>query len=198
MRYRTAAPIFTKTMKNKNAKPKVCLSHSQDTLMRKSQIQMGENIIILFIFFVLLVFAIVFFTRLQSAKTEQKIDVDVTGRGLQIAQRVSFLPEVQCTKDNAEVFSGCYDEYSVKALAKLAEKGENSQYYYSIFGNSNISIKKIFPGNNELSNVIYENPKKDYTSITTTNVPISLCSFKSASSRKGDCSFAVLKVEVYN
>ncbi len=165
---------------------------------KKAQIQMGENVIILFIFFVLLIFAVVFFTRIQSAKTQQQIDIDVTGRGLQIAQRISFLPEVQCTKDNAEIFAGCYDEYSIRALNSLAEKGENREYYYTMFGFSKVSVNKLFPAQSEFPYIIYDNTKEDYTSIITTNVPISLCNFTSLESRKGECSFAVLKVEVYN
>lgn len=166
----------------------------------KGQIQMGENIIILFIFFVLLIFAAVFFTRIQSSKTEQKIEADVTGRGLQIAQRVSFLPEVQCTKENAEIFPGCYDEFSMAALNITAKERENREYYYNLFGFSVISVRKIFPISIPPAEpyIIYNNTKEKYTSITAANVPIALCSFISSESRKGDCSFAVLKVEVYN
>src|SRR3989344_8041936 len=113
-------------MKEMNKKNKKRLS-------RRSQIQMGENVIIIFIFFILLIFAVVFFMKIQGAKTKQKIDIDVTGRGLQIAQKVAFLPEVQCTKDNAEIFSGCYDKYSIKALDAISGTNENKEFYYDIF-----------------------------------------------------------------
>lgn len=170
-------------MKNKNIKSK------------KSQIQMGENVIIIFIFFILLIFAIVFFTKIQGAKTKQAIDIDITGRGLQIAQKVSFLPEVQCTKDNAEIFSGCYDEYSIKALDAISGTKEHREYYYDVFGFSTVSVKKIFPvkeGDNPPL-VLYNNTKGNYTSIIVSNIPISLCDFLN----EKKCSFGVLKVEVY-
>ncbi len=161
---------------------------------KKSQIQMGENVIIIFIFFILLIFAVVFFMKIQGAKTRQAIDIDVTGRGLQIAQKVAFLPEVQCTKDNAEIFSGCYDEYSIMALNTTSGTKEHREYYYDVFGFSTVSVRKIFPEDeNQKTLVLYNNTKGNYTSIIVSNVPISLCNF--LSDKK--CGFGVLKVEVY-
>ncbi len=163
--------------------------------MKKAQIQMGENVIILFIFFILLVFAVIFFTKIQSAKVEQKVSEDVEGRGLQIAQRVSFLPELQCTKDNAPIL-GCYDEYNIAALDVLARRGENRDYYFDTFGYSVVSVYRVFP-QVDSPLLIYSNPKDNFTSVLTTNTPITLCNFID-DTEKGDCSFAVLKIEVYN
>lgn len=160
---------------------------------------MGENIIILFIFFLLLIFGVVFYSRIQSAKTEQKIAVDVEGRGLQIAQKISFLPELQCTKDNAEIAAGCYDLFSAEALKNLAANGQNTEYYSDIFGFSKVSIKEIFPEEKD-AYVIYDNKKETYNSILTTNTPITLCDFVTDLEfrEQGKCSFAVLKVEIYD
>jgi len=157
---------------------------------------MGENIIILFIFFVLLIFAIVFFARLQGAKTDKAIEEDVEGRAVQIAQRIAFLPEVQCTRENAEIFPDCYDEFSLRALQKLSGDLGTTSYYFDLFGNSIISVKKLFPVVNDTL-IVYNNPKTEFTSITTSNTPITVCDFRSTL-RKGLCSFGVLKVEVYN
>ena len=174
-------------MKEMNKKNKKRLS-------RRSQIQMGENVIIIFIFFILLIFAVVFFMKIQGAKTKQRIDIDVTGRGLQIAQKVAFLPEVQCTKDNAEVFSGCYDEFSIKALDAISGTKEHREYYYDLLGFSSVSVRKIFPAEEDQKPlVLYNNTKGNYTSIIVSNVPISLCNFL----ENKKCSFGVLKVEVY-
>jgi hypothetical protein len=163
---------------------------------KKAQIQMGENVIILFIFFILLIFAVVFFTKLQSAKVQQTKDIDVTGRGLEIAQKVALLPELQCTKDNAEIFPGCYDEFNLRAIDSLAQEGENTEYYIDLFGFSTISIRKIFPSQQDPL-LVYNRTKDDYESIIVTNTPITLCNFLTTSSDKGDCSFAVVRIEVY-
>ena len=162
----------------------------------KAQIQMGENVLILFIFFILLIFAVVFFTKIQATKTQQRQDTDVSGRGLQIAQRVAFLPELQCTKDNAEIFPGCYDEFNLRSLDTLTRNGENTEYYIDVFGFSTISIRKVFPAAGDPL-LVYNRTKDDFASIIVTNTPITICNFLTGTSDKGDCSFAVLRVEVY-
>jgi hypothetical protein len=60
-----------------------------------------------------------------------------------------------------------------------------------------VTIKAIYPEEGE-PYLVYDRTKEDYTSIITTNVPITLCDFVSSQSDKGFCSFGVLKVEVYN
>jgi len=164
--------------------------------MKKAQIEMTENIIILFIFFILLIFAVVFFTRIQSTQSAQKIEEDIEGRALQIAQRVQFLPEIQCTKENVPTAANCYDEFSLGALTILAERGENLEYYFTLFGFSTITIKIIFPFTED-SFVIYDRPKEDFGFKTQSNVPVTICDFRTGST-KGICNFGVLTVDVYN
>ena len=161
---------------------------------KKAQMQLGENVIILFIFFILLIFAVVFFTRLQKTTTQNKISEDIEGRGLEISRRIQFLPEFQCSKGNVEIREGCYDEYSILGLEQL--EAENNAFYYDIFGNSRVSIQKIFPGK-ENPHVIYERAIGNASNIITTNTPITLCNFVDPNYPKGKCSFGVLKVEVF-
>ena len=181
-------------------------------LKNKAQIQMTENVIILFIFFILLIFAIVFFTRIQSGKQEIKISEDIQNRGLQIAQTISTLPELRCTKKAVTVL-GCYDQANALALQSLVE--QNNGYYFDQFSYSTVSIVKIFPesedeqitaydvnGNPILVSgsspiVIYNNPKANFTSLIPTQLPMLLCDF-TESTEKGDCSFAILNINVYS
>ena len=53
--------------------------------MKKAQVQISENIIILFIFFILLIFSIVFFARIQVAKERVSGDSDIELKALEIA-----------------------------------------------------------------------------------------------------------------
>ena len=147
---------------------------------------MTETIIILFIFFILLVFAIVFFARIQGAQTEKAVSKDVSGRALQVLQKVLFLPEIQCSTSLSET-SSCYDEYSVQALARVASRGENALYYSDLFGNSNISIKKLYPVEEEPI-MIYSNPLGEDSNINPFRMPILLCDYNSDFARE-DCSF---------
>lgn len=161
---------------------------------------MSENVLILFIFFILLVVGIVFFTKIQGAKTEQVVSTAVEGKGLQIAQQIASLPEIQCTKDNAREAGQCYDEVALQALSNLQLSGESPAYYQRLFGFSAIVVTKLFPNtkfiNGQEQLVIYNNTKEGNPSITATFIPITVCNYLSGSVR--DCSFGVLKVEVYN
>ena len=154
---------------------------------------MTENVIILFIFFILLIFAIVFFTRIQTGKQEIKISEDIQNRGLQIAQSISTLPELRCTKKAVTVL-GCYDEANALALQSLVE--QNNDYYFDQFSYSTISINEIFPEVREPI-VIYDNKKANFTSLIPTQLPMLLCDF-TESTEKGACSFAILNINVYS
>lgn len=162
---------------------------------RKAQVQMGENVIILFIFFILLVFGIVFFTRIQTAQSAQKISQDVQGRGIEIAQKIAFLPEIQCSKTSVEQYA-CYDEVSLEALRGMTANGKTSEYYYPLLGYSTISIQNIFPVKQDPI-LIYNNTKPDYTSSIATFLPVVICNY--LESPQGDaCRFGVLDINVYN
>jgi hypothetical protein len=164
--------------------------------MKKAQIQMSENVIILFLFFILLAFGVVFFTKVQGAKTEMQVQEDIQGRALQTAQKVTFLPEIQCSKDNV-VTSDCYDLFNLLAMSRLAERGESHTYYASLLGNAIMTVYAVFPINATEPFVIYNNSKENYTSINTAYIPIRVCNFAS-NTAEDDCTFSVLKSEVYN
>ena len=161
--------------------------------MNKAQIQMTENVIILFIFFILLIFAIVFFSKIQSGKQEVKISEDIQNRGLQIAQSISSLPELRCTKKAVTVL-GCYDKANALALQSLVE--QNNQYYFDQFKYSTVSINEIFPVENDPI-VIYNNKKENSSNVIPTQLPMLLCDF-TVSTEKGACSFAILNINVYS
>ena len=93
------------------------------------------------------------------------------------------------------IFPGCYDLNSLKASSELSKKGENTVAYTLLFGNSKISVERLFPLTEEPF-VVYDNSKEDYSYITTTHSPIVVCDY-TISSRRGVCSFSVLKIEVY-
>ncbi len=164
------------------------------TNMKKAQIQMSENVIVLFLFFILLAFGIVFYSNVHSISTQQTANTAAEGRGLEVAQQVMALPELQCTSNGVEI-SGCYDEESAIALNAISQDSGYTDHYYSEFGYATISIQELYPTQGGLL-VIY-NDTKPAKVITPTFVPFVLCNFLDPSGNK-QCNFAVLEIETYD
>jgi hypothetical protein len=165
-------------------------------MKKNAQIQMGENVIILFIFFILLIFGVVFYTKIQSGKVQQDISEDIEGRGLQIAQQVLFLPELQCTRDGVEI-PDCYDLYAMKSFSELSPNPSFRDAYVDLFGFTTITVFSIFPNKDDGEIVLYDNAKTDFTSKLPYYSPIIICDFSKNTEQKV-CNFGVLKVDVYN
>lgn len=163
---------------------------------RNAQIQMGENVIILFIFFILLIFGVVFFTKIQSTKVQQDISEDIEGRGLQIAQQVLFLPELQCTRDGVEI-PDCYDSKSIDAFSDLSSTSDFRDAYADLLGFTTITVSILFPKDDGAGDIIlYDNAKTDFISKIPYYSPIIICDFSKSAEQKV-CSFGVLRVDVY-
>ena len=151
---------------------------------------MGESVAILFIFFVLLVFGFVFYMNVMKGSAKVDIEENIELKAIGIAQRASFLPELQCSEENVRV-ENCIDLLKLQAAADLLRS--NNIYYYDIFEFSDIKVRRIFPdytGQNEW--LLYSNPLADYTNKLSTFLPSSLFNPKT---KKYD--FAILVVEVY-
>jgi len=117
---------------------------------KKAQIQMGESIAILFIFFILVVFGFVFYMNIMKGSAKIEIEENIQLKAIGIAQEVSFLPELQCSEENVRV-EDCIDLMKLDAASKLLK--DNSIYYYDIFEFSKIWVEEVFP--NEGTNGTY-------------------------------------------
>lgn len=158
---------------------------------RKSQIQMGESIAILFVFFILLVFGFVFYTYIMRGSAKVETEENIQLKAIGIAQKASFLPELQCSEDNVRV-ENCIELIKLGAASSLLT--QNSIYYYDIFEFSDIKVKRIFPEYSNEPNewYLYRNPLANYTNKLSTFMPSSLFNPKT---KKYD--FGILIVEVY-
>ena len=155
----------------------------------KSQIQMGESIAILFIFFILVVFGFVFYMNIMKSSAKVEIEENIQLKAIGIAQKASFLPELQCSEENVRV-EDCIDVLKLEFASGLLE--ENNIYYYDLFEFSNITVKRIFPPEIEKTWHLYNNTLTGYRNKLSTFIPVSLFN---PDSKKYD--FGILTVEVY-
>ncbi len=111
---------------------------------KKGQIRMTETIAVIFIFFILLVFAIIFYGRYQKVAFQEKQELDFANKAIEITTKVLFLPELTCSKGEAEKEDYCFDMLKLRYLKGLSEA--NLDYYFDLFSYSQIFVYEIYPG----------------------------------------------------
>ena len=66
--------------------------------MKKSQIQIGETIAVLFVFFLLVVIGFIFYVGVIKDSIVSEKDELSQLKSIEIAQKVLYLPELQCSE----------------------------------------------------------------------------------------------------
>ena len=152
---------------------------------RKSQIQIGETIAVLFVFFILIVMGFLFYVKVIKSNIEIEQEELSQLRSVGIAQRIMFLPELQCSEDNI-VIDNCIDILKLDSAQSIMK--ENEIYYYDLLEFSEINISQIYPDEAEWN--VYSRKTENFRSKFVTNVPISL--YDPATRKHG---FGVLTIE---
>lgn len=125
---------------------------------RKAQMQMMETIGVLFIFFVLVLFGIIFYFKYQQIALQEKQEELVVARAMDTTLQALFLPELQCSRGEAEPEDNCIDLVKLRAWNETREKYIDD-YYFNLFSYSRIYVEEIYPGNETW--VLYEREKVD-------------------------------------
>jgi len=158
---------------------------------KKAQIKMFETIAILIIFFILLMFGFMFYSRVQKSSYESEIEKSVVLQAVEVSQVISLLPELQCSKGRNIPESQCIDQLKLSAATEVIN--QNRQDYFDLFSYSNIYIEKIYPlDSGENTFILYDFPKNQDNGKISTQFPISL---KNPITNK--YYFAVLYVDIY-
>ncbi|MBD3249778.1 hypothetical protein GF336_07060 [Candidatus Woesearchaeota archaeon] len=126
----------------------------------KAQVKMFETIAILVVFFFLLGIGFMFYARIHSASTRAEQREQSVLKAVEIAQIASHLPELEYTFNNDP--KGYIDFYKIDGANKTIN--ENTAYYFTLFGNSRITINQTYP--EEKSWVIYDLPRGESSFLT--------------------------------
>ncbi len=155
---------------------------------KRSQIQIGETVAVLFVFFVLIVIAFLFYARVMKSNANAEVDEYSQLASISISQRVMFLPEIQCNQDNVEEISNCVDRLKLEAAQDTMKK--NPLYYYDFFQFSEINVSQVYPKGPTYT--LYSKKMEKFRDKFVTNVPVSLYD-----SSARTYSFGVLTIETY-
>ena len=137
---------------------------------KKSQIQIGETIAVLFVFFLLVVIGFIFYVGVIKDSIVSEKDELSQLKSIEIAQKVLYLPELQCSEGVVKEKENCIDTLKLEAAEQIIQK--NELYYFDVFEFGNIYVKDIYPEPNEWK--IYSKITDDFKSNFSTNIPVSL------------------------
>lgn len=158
---------------------------------KKAQMQMGESIFVVIIILLLIIFGIVFASNAQKDEIVKKNAEFQELDAITLSKYASSLAELQCSLLDVTELS-CLEIDKMTAFVNVTEKYPeiSAEYYFSQFGNANITVQEIYPENRTWN--IYYNGLEDgeIGSTKRTAIPVSL--YDGITKRK---SFGVLIID---
>jgi len=159
------------------------------TKQKKSQMQIGETVAVLAVFFIILIIAATFYFNVRKGGIIREQEQEVLSRSTSVVQRVIDLPEFQCSRNNII-------EPSCVEIVKLENSeiiGENTKFYYDLFGFSKITVYVVYPASKSNKYVLYENIPLDYKNKIQTDIPVTI-----NSPEENKNYFGYVSVETYS
>ncbi len=156
-------------------------------MKKKAQLQMTETVAVLIVFFILLMFGLLFYTRFQQSSLAEQRAEFAGERAITVSLTALLLPELRCSKGDNVAVRDCVDLYKLD-IAQQTMQAEKD-YYYDLFGFGRIYVDEYYPGQNHW--VLYDNPYPEATTQVKTPLPVALYD-----PLKKIYRFGVLNVEV--
>ena len=111
---------------------------------KKAQIRLNETIAVLFIFFVLILFGIIFYYQYQKIAIKEKQEELLASRAMETTLKTLFMPELVCTKGEAQGEDNCLDVIKLNAADETFQK-HLGDYYFELFSFANITVQELYP-----------------------------------------------------
>lgn len=124
---------------------------------RQAQIRLTETIAVLFIFFILVGLGIIFYAQYQkvSMKEEQQ---ELAGRkAIEVTLQALFLPELICSKGEAEPEENCVDLMKARKFDTLTPYFND--YYFDLFSYGRVVVHQLYPREERLVLYDKQNPQ---------------------------------------
>jgi hypothetical protein len=153
----------------------------------RAQLKMGETIVVLLIFFILLAFGMIFYAGVKNYTNKEDLKKRAALESTQVAQRIETLPEIQCTISGAADYD-CIDTFKLEAFMVTARSSKG--IYEKIFPNTNITVISAFPVVKNWS--VYDGVYETKTAGTRFPLPVALYDPVNETH-----SFGMLIIEVY-
>lgn len=177
-----------------------------------AQIEMGETIAVLFIFFILLIGGLVFYYSVAKGTVERDIEEKSDLDAIDVVQKMSYLPELSCTSHNVPT-ENCIDLLKMQSMQNHMSDDKFMLSYYDKFLFSHIFVVQVYPPatqpGEESSWTIYKKLMTDvldgtppvtvttHTNNVTMHVPVTIFD-ATGDDGAGENYYGVLVVEVFS
>ena len=161
--------------------------------MRRAQIQIGETIVVLFVFIILIVIGLVVYVGFEKSKLRQKSEEQIGLSASEIAQRAMYLPEISCSNDNIPVYN-CFDRVKLENSTKII-RTETADIYWYMFLWSNITVELVYPYQPRIY-TLYSRVPDSWSSRLYTVIPVTV--YEPLAEKGNEYMFGLLKVEVFS
>ncbi|MBI2573288.1 hypothetical protein HYV86_05485 [Candidatus Woesearchaeota archaeon] len=170
---------------------------------KRGQVNMTETIAVLLIFLILLIFGIVFYARYQEGAIKEKERELDQRQAIEVTTRALFLPELICTKGNAETDTFCFDVPKLKHIEDITKN--NMNYYFQMFGYATITVQELYPGTGNpptfqqwtIYNKIKIDPNTQEPSVNKEKTDF-VVTLRDETTQRGMHRFGIVHVEVYS
>ena len=132
-----------------------------------------ETVAVLFIFFIIIALALVFYGSYQKSKVTQKLADIKRSESIRIAQTALNLPEISSSRKGVSGINSI-DLLKIEAFSSIINNNYELKkgLYEQKFGTSTINIHEIYPEENTWT--LYDNPLSKYKSKYSFYLPVSI------------------------
>ena len=146
----------------------------------KGQLHLTETIAVLFIFFILIMFSIIFYYKYQQVSLNEKSEQLLQSRAVDVTLKTLFLPELVCSRGEAEPEDNCLDLLKLQH-ANATLENHLADYYFNLFSYARIYVTEVYPTFNPKGScmeghcwLLYDHPKPEATTEEVTHFIVTL------------------------
>lgn len=132
---------------------------------------MFESVAVLVVFAFLLVFGINFYFGIAKTSVAREIERASHLRVFGLAQKAAFLPELDCAIGGISE-EACIDAGKLRAFEETLKDPSTATLYFPVFGWSTVNVTLLYPPQQALSILLYDNPLPEYTLAKRVQVPM--------------------------
>lgn len=183
---------------------------------------MGETIVIIFFFILLVSLGLIAYVKLQTSNIDAQQDEQAALTATEVALKVLYLPEIQCSFENVPIHN-CIDlskmiAFTLKDPVELDDRPRFYEYYrtselhgeypsdsifllnyFDLFGYAYINLQIIVPGSDRgINHTLYSNLPDNPESVSRISTFIPVSTFNAREDEGYRYGYGILEVVSYS